>query len=214
MLRASCLFLLVLLTGCAPTSQDRLRDYSEDGLHLYRQGAYGEAREHFLAALTLRPGDPDLTYNLARCNDRMGRVEEAERLYKDCLARSGDHAAAQHGYTMLLVNTGRQREAVQIVETWLRARPKLAGPYVEDGWLRTNEGDLDSARARYQQALDIEPRNPRALIELARVFEKLDRPDRAVVLYERALEANPDQPAIARHVSDLRSRGVGRPHPD
>src|SRR5262249_34562053 len=124
------------------------------------------------------------------------------------------HAAARHAWTMLLVETGRQKQAVTMVESWLRAKPRLAGPYVEDGWLRAREGDLDSARARYQQALNIEPRNSRALVELAHVYEKLDLPDRSLVLYERALAADPNQPGIARLVSELRAKGVGQPKPD
>jgi tetratricopeptide (TPR) repeat protein len=213
--RAFCLALVLLALGaCAPTAQDRVREYSEYGLRDYRQGKFGDAREDFGAALAISPNDPDLTYNLGRCHERLGNLDEAERLYRACLERASDHPAARHAWTVLLVETGRQKQAVVMVETWLRAKPRLAGPYIEDGWLRARDGDLDSARARYQQALNIEPRNARALVELAHVYEKLDRPDRAVVLYERALLADPNQPAITRLVSELRAKGVGQPRPD
>ena len=104
--------------------------------------------------------------------------------------------------------------AERMVRDWLRSSPNLAGPYIEDGWLRARDGDLDSARGRLMHALERDPRNPRALTELGLVYEKLDRPDRAIVLYERSLEADPDQPATREQLEKLRARGVPRPHPD
>src|SRR5437588_12554661 len=59
------------VTACAPTGQERLREYNEDGIHLFQEGSYRYAGECFQAALALRPGDPDLVYNLAQCKDRL-----------------------------------------------------------------------------------------------------------------------------------------------
>jgi Flp pilus assembly protein TadD len=113
-----------------------------------------------------------------------------------------------------MVEGSRQEEGVRFTSDWLRSRPSQAGPYIADGWLCAREGDLDAARVRFQRALDLEPRNPRAMVELGRIYERLGRPDRAVVLYERALQANPDQPDLRKKVAGLRKRGVEPPHPD
>lgn len=202
------------LAGCMALHQDRARDLSNDGLHLYRRGAYADARDTFLLALKIRPDDPDLMYNLGRCHDRLGNAEQARRSYDACLKQAPDHPEARHAVIVQLVEGGKLEEARTTVREWLRNQPGLASPYVEDGWLRARDGDLDTARARFQQALDLEPRNARGLVELARIYEKLDRPDRAVVLYERSLEVNPDQPLITSQVKELRSRGISKPHPD
>jgi Tfp pilus assembly protein PilF len=205
---------LVAVGACAPTAQERVRDHTRDGVHLYQQGSYVAARECFQAALALRPDDPDLNYNLARCHHRMNQLKEAEQMYQKCLQQDPDHLEARHAWVVLLRNTGRQAEAAAMVHDWRVKRPQQAGPYVEEGWLLVQDGDLHTARARYQQALDREPRHPRALAELAGIYEKLGRPERALVLYERALAVQPDQPAITRLVKQLRERGVSSPHPD
>jgi Tfp pilus assembly protein PilF len=101
-----------------------------------------------------------------------------------------------------------------MVDDWLAHEPKRAAPYAEDGWLRAQSGDLLNARGRFQQALLLDANNTFALNELARLYETMHRPERAVVLYERSLEANPHQPDVFQHVSLLRSQDVGRPHPD
>ena len=200
--------------ACAPTAQDRVRDYTEDGVLLYQKGSFADARDSFDVALRLRPGDADLLYNLGQCYDRLGNAGRAEQLYEQCLGQAPDHGECWHSLTVLLVNGGRRAEAVRRVEEWLRRKPELAAPYAEDGWLRGQEGDLVSARGRLQQALGIDPGNSRALTELGRIYEALDRPAYALVLYERALEANPHQPDLAQRIRLLRARGVGRPHPD
>jgi tetratricopeptide (TPR) repeat protein len=210
----SFLMLLAIGIGCATLDKDPAVDLIRDGEQLYRTGAYAQAEESYRAALKHRPNDADLLYNVARCQDRLGRLNEAEKGYRDCIAQNPNHAEARHALVELLVDTNRRKEAESMVQAWLKSNPGLAAPYIEDGWLRLLDGDLDSARGRFQQALELEPRNPRANAELARVYERIDRPDRALVLYERSLEADPNQPQLRQHLKGMLTRGISRPRPD
>jgi tetratricopeptide (TPR) repeat protein len=214
MARLSILVVILFIGPCVPASHQHLRHHTEDGVHLFKQGSYADARDCFKAALALKPNDPDLLYNLGQCHARMGQHDQAESLYKECLRHNSDHGDARHAWLLLLINSDRAGEGRRMIESWRQSRPQIAGPHVEEAWLRARDGDLDDARRFYQRALDLEPRHPRALVELAGVYEKLGRPERALVLYERALVAEPNQPAVARLVSEMRKRGVGRPHPD
>jgi tetratricopeptide (TPR) repeat protein len=206
--------LVVLVGSCAPTAQDRGRELTRDGLDLYRRGAFADARDTFRAALAVHPDDPDLLFHLARCTDRMGLAADAERQYRDCLQRDLDHADARHALAVLLVRRGRRDEAVKMAEEWLRERPELAGPYALDGHLCAEKGDLIRARARFQQALDRDPLDARAMVELGRVYERADRADRALWLYERSLAVNADQPEVRRWAEALRKKGTPPPQPD
>src|SRR5262249_55717979 len=179
----------------------------------FQQGAYNQARQSFEAALALSPGSANLVFNVGQCHARLGRPDEAERLYKECLARAPNHPECRHAWCTLLVDTRRQPEAVRMVEDWLRQQPELSSPYVEDAWLRARDGDLMHARGRLQQAIDKDPRDSRALAELGRVYEKLDYPGRALLLYERSLEVDPDQPELKRKVQELRKQNVKPPRP-
>lgn len=203
-----------LLGACAPLAQERAGELTRDGLQMYQQGAFREARDSFRAALADRPDDAQLLFHHAQCSDRMGQAELAEKGYRDCLQRDGGHAAARHALAELLVRRGRRGEAVQMAEDWLRAQPARAGPYALDGWLRAEAGDLVSARSRYQQALSRDPVDVHALVGLGRVYEKLNRPERALVLYERSLEANADQPEVRGRAAALRRQGTAAPRPD
>ena len=110
--------LAVLAAGCAAPGgvTERVRDYNEDGVHLYQQGSYAGARDTFRAALALQPGDPNLLYNLAQCHDRLGQAAQAEQLYQDCLRSAPNHPECRHALTLLLVNSGRRGEAARMVD--------------------------------------------------------------------------------------------------
>lgn len=202
------------LGGCVAAYQERVRDYNEDGVYLFQQGNYRDARDSFQAALTLSPNDAGLLFNLGQCQDHLGEAAGAEASYHRCLQVVPNHVAARHALAALLVRTGRTPEAAHMVQDWIEREPRLAAAYAEDGWLLRQAGDLPRAQARLQQALELDAHDPRALTELALVYETLNRPDRALVLYERLLERNPRQPELTRHVNALLAKGARRPQPE
>jgi len=215
MRRLGWLALLAALgAGCVSTDDQRLREYTADGVLLYQQGAYDGARQTFEAALAMRPGDANLTYDLAQCHDRLGDAARAEELYRQCLQSSPDHAEAMHALTALLVRTNRRPEAGRLVDDWMRRSPNSAAAYAEYGWLCRRDRDLPQALSACQHAYELDSHDVRALAELAQCYEAMNRPDRALTLYERSLQYQPEQPEVMQRVSRLKEQGAGRPHPD
>ena len=204
----------LLAAACAPTGQERLREYNEDGVRLFQRGAYADARDSFQAALAVKPADADLMYNLGQCYDRLGQTARAQQFYEQCLTAVPTHIECRHALTVMLWNNGQQEEATRRVEDWLRREPNRAAAYAEHAYLYRRAGDLPRAQSRLQQALALDHNDVRSLTEMALVYEALNRNDRAVVLYERALEINPRQPDVVQRVSLLKSQGAGRPRPD
>src|SRR5438445_13490992 len=152
--------------GCETASQERVREYNADGVHLFQQGNYPDARESFALALELQPEDPALFYNLGQCCDRLGDALKAEQYYWQCLQRSANHADCRHALAVLLYRTGRKMDANRMIEDWLAGQPTLAGPYALDGWRLRQEGALPDAQGRLHQALELDAKNGHALAEL------------------------------------------------
>jgi tetratricopeptide (TPR) repeat protein len=211
---AQCGVLCILLAGCTPVSQERLRDYNEEGMILYGQNDFKHAGECFQAGLALKPNDPALLYNVGHCYDRIDRVDLAEKYYVACLTQQPNNADCRHAYLALLIRTGRKDQAVQSVHAWLAAEPQLASAYAEEGWLWLQEGDLPKAQARLQQALELNPQDVNSLINLGQVYESMQRPDRALALYQRALALSPNQLEVSRRIQILQSKGAVLPKPD
>ncbi len=202
------------MTGCAQDAHERIQAYNDDGLSLYRQGRFFDARESFESALALKSDDAGLLYNIAQCHDHEGNQAQAEKYYNECLVRDPDHLACHHALTTLYVRNQRMPDAVKHVETWLTSSPKLAAAHAEDGWLWHEQGDLPRAQARLEAALLLNPHEWRALTELGLVYEGLQRPDRALILYDQSLVENPNQTEVKSRVARLKAEGAKPPKPE
>jgi tetratricopeptide (TPR) repeat protein len=207
-------WILVALPGCTTNNQERLQLLNEDGVHLFQQGDYRSARQSFEAALRVKPNDGHLLFNIGQCYDRLGSTQKAESYYQQCLEVSPNHAPCRRALAVLWLKDGKRKEVEQFTEDWLAREPKLADAYVEDGWRLRMDHDLFKAQARFQQALDIDAHNARGLYEMGVLFELLSEPGRALALYERSLQIDPQQPETSNRVNTLRAKGVTRPLPD
>ena len=200
--------------GCASTTDQRLKEFNDDGVYLFGRGDYQAAQDSFEAALVLAPQDPGILYNMGQCRDRMGDWRKAEQYYLACLEIDSKHGDARQAQIALLYRTNRKPEADRMIGDWLREEPELADAYVLDAWRLRQEKALPQAQGRLQQALALEPKNRRALIEMGIIYEMLGMPERALSLYERALLVDPKQPEVATRVEQMRAKGIQRPLPD
>jgi tetratricopeptide (TPR) repeat protein len=206
--------LSVLVAGCATAQDERVKEFNDDGLHLFARGDYQAARDSFEMALTLSPHDEAILFNVGQCQDRLGDWRRAEQYYITCLQINPNYGDARHGMASLLYRTGRVPEAHRMIDDWIKSDPNRADAVALEGWRFRQEKNLPRAQERLQQALAMEPNNRRALIELGIVYERMNMPERALVLYERVLAKSPNQPDIAQRVEQLRGNGVKRPLPD
>ena len=203
-----------LVAGCVSTDDQRLRDYDDDGIALFRRGAYGDARDTFQAALALKPADPNLLYNLGQCYDRLGQDDKAEQTYRDCLRQAPGHADCMHALTAFLVRRQRRGEADQLVGDWIRRDRNSADAFAEYGWLCAQDKDYPKALAACQHAYELDPHDVHVLNQLGKLYEGLNRKDRALAMYERSLERQPNQADVGVLVSRLRADGAREPRPD
>jgi len=86
-----------------------------------------------------------------------------------------------------------------------RAGPEV-NPKVETAWLAYNQGDLLTARSNYQEALREEASNRDALLGMAALEVRANRPELAVAYYQKVLEANPRDPHAQAGLLALRAR--------
>jgi tetratricopeptide (TPR) repeat protein len=205
---------LIGCAGCALDNEELADRYCADALNRYEKGDYLAARESYEAALKIRPEDPALLYDAGESCARLGATAQAERYYNECLQKDPNHAPARGALVKLMVRSGRRNDAAQMVDDWLKREPKRADAYALDGWLYHQAGDLPNARGRLEQALEFDPLNVRALTELGLIYEEMNRPDRAVVLYEQVLVRDPNQSEVTRRLNALLAKGAGRPQPE
>jgi Tfp pilus assembly protein PilF len=200
------LILPLFLVGCLHVERDQRTEYNEDGVFLYKNGSYNEARQMFQAALALKPGDPNILFNIGQCYEHLHQPELAERAFQECLTSDPDHLECRHAMAVLLWETHRPKDCQKLIENYLAKHPQLAAANVEMGWYYRQIGDVERAMSWYQRAYSFDSANIRVLVELAQFYEGLNESERALVLYERALEIDPNQPDVKLQLAATRLR--------
>jgi LPS sulfotransferase NodH/glycosyltransferase involved in cell wall biosynthesis/Flp pilus assembly protein TadD len=132
---------------------------------------------------------------LGAAYDTLAAPRRAEAAYRRALALRPDSPAAQNDLAGLLSEKGAHREAVALLETLLDRFPGLNAPWVTLGIAQLGRGDLDAAQRAFERALDINPRNLNARVNLGLVHTCAGRPHRAARAYTAALELRDGDPA-------------------
>jgi tetratricopeptide (TPR) repeat protein len=193
------------------------RNDNAEGVRLYQQGNYLGAVNHFQQALARQPGNADCFYNLGATYHQQAKLfsrppdrATAEQYYHLCLARNPGHEACQRSLAVLLVEGGRDAEAVAQLQSWARIQPQNPAPHVELARLYHEHGDLREAENQLSDALAVDPNDPRTLVALGSLRELSGDPGQALTNYSRALAVDPAQPVVAARAAELQSATTGR----
>ncbi|MCU0952873.1 MAG: tetratricopeptide repeat protein [Burkholderiaceae bacterium] len=157
-------------------------------------------------------------FDAARQSLAAGRVAEAERAFA-ALAKSHPTLAGPVANLALIHrNAGRLSEAVREFERAIQLSPQRADLFNQLGITQRMAGEFGKAREAYERALALEAGDPVAVLNLGILHDLyLWDAERALALYERYLQINPQDEQVKRWVSDLRNRAgrnkAGAPPP-
>jgi tetratricopeptide (TPR) repeat protein len=203
----------VAAAGCNQVNSQAL---NAEGVRLYQQGNYAQAAGKFQEAIASDDRSATSYYNLAAALHKSGKLagrpadlEQAERLYNQCLEYDPNHTECYRGLAVLLAETGRQDASYRLLEGWAARSPKLADPRIELARMLEESNNLDQATSRLVEAVAIDPHNARALTALGRLREVSGDRAQALANYQRSLAINRFQPEITARVAALQAAGAG-----
>lgn len=145
----------------------------------------------------------------ARQSARMGRVAEAERIYREVIAGRADHPEANLELATLLTGAGRVPEAANLLEAAVGACPdhlelRLGLARIMRGMQRKEE-----AVRHYEHAAALNPNLAPVWCNLGNIYRELVRPDEAERCLLRSIELQPDLPEALNNLGSLYSE-LGR----
>ncbi len=145
--------------------------------------------------------------NAAWLEHRLGRDEKAEQTLIQALVLQPKYSFRPDFYTREFVDLFYEAERAA-----LERRARLADRKTVEGVERLERGDLAAARARFQEALDLNPNHPPALFNLALVDLREDRREAATDRLQRILSLvqGPDAERVTEELRRRSLRVLGR----
>jgi len=205
---------LAAATGCRAVATGR----NVDGVRYFQQGQYPVAIQRFQSALTVDPKNPDSYYNMAAVYHRTGvqtkdqnSLNQAESLYRQCLAYNPNHVDCHRGLAVLLTETNRTSDAFKLLRDWATVNPQSSDARVELARLYEEYSDPKNAENYLTEALTIDSRDWRAHAALGRLKEQSGDYGQALVNYQRAHEINRFQPELSQRIASLQAKAPAVP---
>ena len=201
--------LLISHTGCnlAANRQNSL------GRSAYMSGQFAQAINNFQQALNSNPNNADAYYNLASSYYQLGKqtqnsqwVQQAEQLYRQAITINDQHVPAHRSLAALLIETGRERYAFDLVDDWRNRYPNSAEPMIEIARLYQEFGDNRRATDFLSDAVRLDSGNIRALKALGHVREAQGQLNLALENYNRVIALDASQYDVAQRMQYLTSR--------
>lgn len=161
-----------------------------------REGLYGRAIEKLKLAIREREDYAPAHATLALVYSRTGKTDDARAQYRRALALAPNDPDTQNNYGVFLCANGQGREAQRYFQRAVHNRqystPEMA--LTNAGTCLLNLNQPNKARKKFRRALQINPRFPSALEQMARLSYKRGDYARAQALeqrYRKAASAGP-----------------------
>lgn len=174
-------------------------------VQLLREGKqYKEAHALLTEAVASNPDDLDFIYDLAMVAEKLGNLDEMERLLRSIITAKPDHLHAYNalGYSLADRNT-RLPEARQLIMKAIEFAPNDA--FIKDslGWVEFRSGNLELALQILQAAYKSKP-DPEIAAHLGEVLWAMGRRDEATKIWKEGANINAENETLTETLQRLR----------
>jgi tetratricopeptide (TPR) repeat protein len=163
------------------------------------------------AILGRLPGDRDIVFVRAAALERLGRADDAEKLFQSLVESDPDDAASANYLGYMWADHGRNLdEALRLISLAVAVDPENSAYLDSLGWVHYRLGDLQQAEYWLQRAVEIGGDDPTVMSHLGEVLLKRGATDEARRLLQHALNAGCEHPDRVREL--LAGIGDGYEH--
>ncbi|MFQ5876869.1 MAG: tetratricopeptide repeat protein [Acidobacteriota bacterium] len=180
---------------------------------LLRRERFGEAERILEDGTRRHPADDALFFARGAANERMGRIEAAERYLSRAIDLNPSNAMALNYLGYMLAERGRKLpESIRYVERALALDP--ANPAYLDslGWAQFKMSLYGPAEENLRAAVRYDRSDPTIREHLGDLYAATGRTEQAIREWENALARDPEDPDRLRSKVE-RARGLLETHP-
>ena len=138
-----------------------------------QQKDWAKAEASILAALELRPGDPDFVAALVKIYEQSGQEEKAKELIGRAASENPEDGTAQFNQGIFLLKEGKNEEAMGAFEAALAADPPAIEAHYYLGTLLVGQGKVPEATEHLEAYLASSPGNDQNVATAQGLLEAL-----------------------------------------
>ena len=139
--------------------------------------------------------------NSALRSHQAGRWQEAERQYRQVLARQPQNADAMHLLGLLYHQRGKGEEAIGLYKQALGIRPNYWEAHSNLAMVLQQQGKVTEAIGHFQQALALEPNHAETHLRLAIALHQQQQLDTAITHYQQAIALQTPNPSAYNNLA-------------
>lgn len=160
----------------APTNSDDVKQ----GIAALKAGDTNGAKAAFEVATQKRPKQADAWHYLGLVNDQTGNRADAEKDYRKALELQPDLEESATNLSAILVETGRDDEAIALMKKAIARNARNAALQVNLGMALSMKGDVDGASKAFDEALRIDPNSTITYVTYADHLFRAGKKDDAI----------------------------------
>jgi len=164
-----------------------------------------EAAWQYAYLLRFKPDSSALHNNLGELLYAERRYEEAVTEYREAMRIDADNPDPHRGIARCLQDTHKLDEAIAEYRQALDLDSASTDSLKMLGMALAQKGELNAAIEQFQQYLAQDPHNPEALDAFAEALLQNGAPEEALLKEEEAARLAPGDPAIRKHLADVRA---------
>jgi len=121
-----------------------------------------------------------------------GKLEEAERFYREILQAQPTHPDANHNLGVLELSKNKSAAALPLFKTAVEANPNIEQFWISYINMLIKENQFEEAELYSRKAIELKPEFVTAHFNLGAILQVLSRLDEAEASYKKAIELKPE----------------------
>lgn len=182
----------------------------KQGMSALQAGRTSDARDLFVEACRIDPGDAHAWYALGAVYGQLGRFDDAVEATRKSLALQAKNADAQSNLGIALEGLKRPEEAIAAYRKAIALQPGHIEARKNLGGLLDEAGQHEAAVEQFEHALKLAPRHSGLHNDLANALVELKRYEEAETHYHEALKHDPSFSRARLNLAGLQFRRGAR----
>jgi tetratricopeptide (TPR) repeat protein len=168
-----------------------------------REAQYRLAEEQFIAAKQLAPNQAAVHLDLGQLSAAEKKWSEAEKELETAVQLDPSNATILGQYADFLVVRQQLPKAIALIQQFVNNNPNNALGHEMLGFLQFQAKNNGTARAEFERAIQLDPKQVQAYLGLARVYQAESQTDTAIAQYQKALELQPKSASLSTIIGNL-----------